>query len=53
MEMLSRPQYIETLLVKEQGSVKKRRMSGLLPEILIPELLHNLLILPLEQGGLP
>jgi hypothetical protein len=44
----------ETLLVKERGSIEKRRVPKLLLKIPVCEPLHNLLVAPLlEQGGLP
>jgi hypothetical protein len=42
----------ETLLVKKQGSIEKQRVPKLLIEITVREL-HNLLVAPLEHGGLP
>jgi hypothetical protein len=44
--------YNQRLQVKEQGSIKKTQEPKLLLEIPVCEL-HNLLVAPLEQGGLP
>jgi hypothetical protein len=49
--VVTSPIYNETILVKEPGSNEKRRMPKLLLEIPVREL-HNLLVAPLDQGGL-
>jgi hypothetical protein len=50
--VVTSPIFNETILVKEPGSIEKRRVPKLLLEIPVREL-HNLLVAPLEQGGLP
>jgi hypothetical protein len=45
------PIYNKTLLVKRPGSGEKHRVSKLLLEIPVREL-HNLLVAPIDQGGL-
>jgi hypothetical protein len=49
--VVTSPIYNETILVKEPGSNEKRRVPKLLLEVPVREL-HNLLVAPLDQGGL-
>jgi hypothetical protein len=51
--VVTSPIYNETILVKQEpGSSEKRRVPKLLLETPVWEL-HNLLVAPVEQGGLP
>jgi hypothetical protein len=49
--VVTSPIYNETLLVKRPGSGEKHRVPKLLLEIPVREL-HNLLVAPIDQGGL-
>jgi len=49
--VVTSPIYSKTLLVKRPGSIEKQRVPKLLLEIPVREL-HNLLVAPIDQGGL-